>query len=161
MLYDWINETDEEDLLEKYNIRPGELRVKLELVCWLVYALIELVKVLNKTRFVNDLFKLRLRLNYGAKEELIPLLKLKGIGKHRARLLYSKEIKNLGDVKKAGFQKLRSIIGEKIAVKILSQLNVEVDENLLSKKGISVRKNNLKNKKNNEKVNFQSSLDDF
>jgi len=161
LLYDWINETDEEDLLEKYNIRPGELRVKLELVCWLVYALIELVKVLNKTRFVNDLFKLRLRLNYGAKEELIPLLKLKGIGKHRARLLYSKEIKNLGDVKKAGFQKLRSIIGEKIAVKILSQLNVEVDENLLSKKGISVRKNNLKNKKNNEKVNFQSSLDDF
>jgi helicase len=35
---DWINEKDEEYLLETYNVRPGEIRVKLSLADWLLYA---------------------------------------------------------------------------------------------------------------------------
>ena len=33
---DWCNENDEEVLLEKYNIRPGEIKVKLDLADWLL-----------------------------------------------------------------------------------------------------------------------------
>ncbi len=167
LLNDWINEMDEESLLEKYNIRPGELRVKLELVDWLIYALIELAKVLNKNKLINSLFRLRLRLKYGAKEELIPLLQLKGIGKQRARLLYSKGIKNLGDVKKAGFSKLKALLGEKLTLKILEQLNVEVNEELVNKnpKNHEPRKKpvnrNRRESKNNLGNHKQSSLNDF
>ncbi|MDN5327674.1 MAG: ATP-dependent helicase [Candidatus Woesearchaeota archaeon] len=154
LLDDWINELDEEEILEKYNVRPGELRVKLELVDWLIYALIELAKVVNKVKLVNDLFRLRMRLHYGAKEELIPLLKLKGIGKHRARLLYSNGIKNLGDVKKVGFKKLKEIIGDKLAVKVLEQVNITVEDELLSKEETIGKLKRLSRSN-------QSSLNDF
>ena len=31
---EWINEADEDYLLEKYDIRPGEIKVKLDLADW-------------------------------------------------------------------------------------------------------------------------------
>ena len=39
---EWINEKDEEYLLEKYAIRPGETRVKLNIADWLLYTAEEL-----------------------------------------------------------------------------------------------------------------------
>jgi len=37
-MQDWMDEHDEEDLLEKYSITPGEIRVKLDVADWLLYS---------------------------------------------------------------------------------------------------------------------------
>ncbi len=71
---------------------------------------------------------MRLRLKYGVKEELLPLLKLKGIGRVRARAMYRNKIKSLGDVKKADISKLVQILGRKIAIDVKKQVGEDIDK---------------------------------
>ena len=52
---EWLDEKDEEYLLEKYDVRPGELRAKLERADWLLYSSEELSKLLKMQVIVKDL----------------------------------------------------------------------------------------------------------
>ena len=125
---DWIDENDEEELLEKYNIRPGEIRVKLELANWLLYASEELARMTKKMKVVSAIIKTRLRMRHGVKEELLPLLKLGGIGRVRARKLYNNKIKDVGDVKKADLMKLVQIVGKATALSIKKQVGEDIEK---------------------------------
>ena len=122
LLKDWIEELSEDEILSKYNVTPGELRVRIEIADWLLYALHELALLLKYKQFLSYLRKLRIRVKHGIKPELIPLIKLKGVGRVRARKLYSAGLKNLKDLKRIPLEKLASIIGEKIALNIKQQL---------------------------------------
>ena len=126
-LYDWIEENDEEFLLEKYDVRPGEIKAKLDIADWLLYAAIELCKILGIKEMNSELNKMRLRLEYGAKEELLPLLKLKSVGRVRARKLFGHGIKDLGDVKKAGIVTLAQLVGKATAISIKEQIGEKAD----------------------------------
>jgi len=130
LLKDWINEMSEDDILTKYNVTPGELRVRIEIADWLLYSLHELALLLKHKQVLNFLRKLRIRVQNGIKEELIPLIKLKGIGRIRARKLYNSGLKNLKDLKEISLERLAAIIGEKIALNIKKQLgeNLEVKQ---------------------------------
>jgi len=131
---DWIEEKDEEFLLEQYNVRPGETRVKLGNADWLLYAAEELSRILKMQRIIKEITKLRLRIKYGVKEELLTLLKLKNIGRVRARKLFFNKIKTIGDVKKAELGTLIQILGRNIALDVKEQVgqsfkNIKVKEN--------------------------------
>lgn len=123
---EWMDEKDEEAMLEKYNIRPGEIRVKLDLADWLLYAAEELARLDRKQKLISTIIKTRLRMRYGVKEELLPLLKLKGIGRMRARKLFSNGIKDIGDVSKADVTTLAHIIGKNIAFDIKKQVGQDM-----------------------------------
>ncbi len=127
---DWINEINEGDLLEKYNIRPGETRIKLSIGDWLLYAAEELARMLKKKDLLRELMKTRIRLKNGVKEELLPLLRLREVGRIRARKLFRNGIKDIGDVKKADIMKLGSIVGKKTAAKIKEQVGQRISESL-------------------------------
>jgi len=122
MFEEWINEKDEETLLEEFGIRPGEIRVKLERADWLIYAVEELAKLMKPRPPVKELIKLRLRLKYGIKEQLLPLVRLEGIGRARARKLYYYGIKDLGGVKRASLSKLISVLGKKVGDDVKRQV---------------------------------------
>ena len=126
MFQDWINEKDEEFLLEEYNVRPGELRAKLKIADWLLYSSEELSKLLQFKPLVKEIVKSRLRLRYGVKEELLALLKLEQIGRRRARKLYRNKIKDISDVKKVKLEILEQILGKKIALSLKKQVGEEV-----------------------------------
>jgi len=126
MFQDWVNEKDEEFLLEEYNVRPGELRAKLNIADWLMYSSEELSKLLQFKPLVKEIVKLRLRLRYGVKEELLALLKLEQIGRRRARKLYRNKIKDIADVKKVKIEVLEQILGKKIALSLKKQVGEEV-----------------------------------
>ena len=133
---DWINEREEETLLEQYNIRPGETRVKLELADWLLYSSEELCKLTRMHGLIKELAKLRIRLKYGAKEELLPLLRLRNIGRARARKLFNNKVKTLEDVKKADITKLTQLIGKQTALSIKKQIGEDLrEEKVKVKKG--------------------------
>ncbi len=119
---DWINEFSEEHLLERYSIRPGELHAKLNNADWLIFSLLELSKILQMKPLHLPLAKIRLRLKYGAKTELLPLLRIKNIGRARARKLYRNKIKNIRDLKKASTTTLSQVLGPKLAQNIKKQL---------------------------------------
>ena len=125
----WIDEKDEDFLLEKYDIRPGEIRVKIESADWLLYACEELAKISGLNReVIKELNKLRVRVKNGVKEDLLVLLKLKGVGRVRARKLVLNGIKDLGDLKKMDLTSLAQILGSKLAVDVYKQLGLEVKE---------------------------------
>lgn len=128
MFNDWVNEKDEEFLLEEYNIRPGELKVKLDIAEWLLYASEEICRILHYQSLIRDITKLRLRMKYGVKEELLPLLKFEQIGRVRARKLFRNKIKDIKDVKKSDLGKLVHILGEKVALNIKKQVGEEIRE---------------------------------
>lgn len=120
---DWIDEKDEEFLLETYNIRPGEIKVKLDLADWLLFSAAELAKLLEFRSIVTELNKLRMRVRYGVGEELLPLLKLKQIGRVRARALYRNGLRDIKAVRAAGAVKIGQIIrSRKIAENVMEQL---------------------------------------
>ena len=125
---DWIKEKDEDALFEKYNVRPGETRYKLDSAEWLLFACTEFAKILEFKEIREELNKLSIRVKYGVKEELLPLLKFRDVGRVRARKLYDNGIKNLGDVKKSSITTLSQIVGSKIAEKLKNQTGQEVEE---------------------------------
>ena len=127
-LEDWMDEKDEEYLLEKYAVRPGELRAKLELADWLLYAAEELAKLAKHHAIVKGILKTRYRLKYGVKEELLPLLRLKGIGRVRARRLFAAGFKDVGEIKKADIMSLVQILGRNTAISLKKQVGVDVDK---------------------------------
>lgn len=150
---EWINEKDEELLLEEYNIRPGETRAKLELADWLLYSSEELCKLTKMHGLIKEIEKIRIRLKYGAKAELLPLLRLRNIGRARARKLFNNKVKSLEDVKKADVTQLKQLIGQQTALSIKKQVGQEFrEEKLKVKKGkrkgqTSIRKFEKKEKK--------------
>ena len=125
MMNEWVNEKDEEYLLDEYAIRPGELRNKLETADWLLYATEEISKIMHYQSLIKEIVKLRLRLRYGVKEELLPLVRLENIGRVRARILFRNRLRDVKDLKSADLSTLTQILGEKVALSVKKQLGQE------------------------------------
>ncbi|MEI8002750.1 MAG: ATP-dependent DNA helicase, partial [Methanothrix sp.] len=87
MLMDWIGEVHEERIASRYHIGPGDIRRFAETAQWLMHSMAELSKHLE----LGITFKaeqLTERIHYGAGQDLLGLLNLKGVGRVRARKLY-------------------------------------------------------------------------
>ncbi|MBI2151221.1 hypothetical protein HYU21_00660 [Candidatus Woesearchaeota archaeon] len=125
---EWIDEKDEDFLLETFDITPGEIRVKLETADWLLYATEELAKLQGQRDVVSEVARLRFRLQEGVREELLALLKLRGIGRVRGRRLFKAGIKDLGDIKKIDLTSLSQILGKALAEDVKKQVGEEVVE---------------------------------
>jgi helicase len=128
MLNDWINEKSEADILEQYRETPGILRNRLNNADWMLYSYSEIAHILQKKDELLPLRKLRVRVKYGAKEELLNLLRFEGIGRIRSRKLYLRGIKSASDVKKAELETIAQIIGAKVAKKLKEQVVSEKEE---------------------------------
>ncbi len=124
---DWIEENHEDFLLERYNITPGAVHAKLNILDWLLYASVELANISNLKPTIKHINRLRFRIKHGIKEELIALCRLKNISKVRARKLYNNNIKDLGDIKKADIQTLIQILGQKIALDVKEQVGQKIE----------------------------------
>ncbi len=124
---EWIDENSEEYILEKYNVRPGELKYKINIADWLLYSLEELAILLKKHFLITEIKKLRLRLKYGAKEELLPLLRIKNIGRVRARKLYNNRIRDVKDIRNSDITKLVQLLGKSTALSLKKQCGLDLN----------------------------------
>ena len=120
----WIGENGEDKILEIFGVTPGELRARLDIADWLLYSMSELALLLDFKEILKDIRKLRVRMEYGIKEELLALIKLKGIGRARSRLLFNAGVKDLGDVKKIPIESLSRLVGPKIAENLKGQVGI-------------------------------------
>jgi helicase len=126
LLEDWIEETPMEQLEEKYAVGPGDLRNKVDIAEWLAHAMRELARLLHYDT-AQELNQLPLRLEAGAKKEILPLIELEGVGRVRARILWNSGYKSLALLRKARVEELARLpsFGEKLARNLKRQVGGE------------------------------------
>jgi helicase len=120
----WITESTELSLSDTLGIESGDMHRMAEMANWLSYCLREISKHVERADLLEELDDLRKRIVYGIREELLELVRVKGIGRVRARILFKHGIKNLDDLAKIPVNKLAEIdkIGSTIADNIKSEL---------------------------------------
>ena len=87
----------------------------------MLYAARELAMTLGDKDAAKEINKVRLRVVYGVKEELLRLVLVRGIGRTRARKLYSNGIKRLADVRNDP-EKVKELLGIKVAEKVMEEI---------------------------------------
>jgi len=120
----WITESSELSLSDSLGIESGDMHRMTENADWLVYCLREISKHVERADLLEELSDLRKRISYGIREELLDLVRVKGIGRVRSRILYKHGIKNLDDLRKISVNKLAEIdkIGPTLANNIKTEL---------------------------------------
>ncbi|MDD1768096.1 MAG: helix-hairpin-helix domain-containing protein, partial [Methanomassiliicoccales archaeon] len=122
-LEEWIGEFEEDELLKRYSMGPGDLRNKVEVGEWLLYSMREMSNIFNKNAY-PQLTEMMTRVRYGVRRELLDLVKLRGVGRVRARILFDRGFKTLDDIRIAEETVLARLpkIGEALAKNIKVQV---------------------------------------
>ncbi|MDD3622217.1 MAG: ATP-dependent DNA helicase [Methanofollis sp.] len=127
LLLNWAEEVTDEMICERFNVGPGDIHNKVETAVWLLYATSRLAHL-----FAPDLERpigeLGTRVKHGIKRELLPLIKLRGIGRVRARRLFNAGLTTPEDIKNAGVRRLAPVLGEKTAASVIVQAGGTVEE---------------------------------
>ncbi|MDE1764310.1 MAG: RNA helicase, partial [Thaumarchaeota archaeon] len=123
-MHAWITESSEIFLSDTLGIESGDMHRMSETADWLIHAFYELAKLEKSDTALDELDVLRTRIVYGIKEDLVELVKVRGIGRIRARLLYKNGIRTLDELSSIPAEKLAKIdkIGPVIAENIKTQL---------------------------------------
>ena len=140
----WIEEVSEEQLIEKFRVQPGDLYRTIENAKWLLHATDELAQLFGNRQMLPQILEVNRRVEKGVKKELLPLVKLEGVGRVRGRIIYNAGYKSAEEIKRASLNDLASLplIGPKLAKKIKEQVGGFVKEK---------RWKNLKEKLNGNK----------
>ena len=97
LVSDWIEEVPEDVMTESMGIGPGDIRAKVDMMDWIVYAMNEIALIFNPDA-VRKIRPLMTRIRYGVKEELMDLVAFRGVGRSRARILFQSGIRTRSDV---------------------------------------------------------------
>jgi len=124
----WIEEEPEDQLLGQFRVQPGDLYRLVETARWLLYSARELALLFGHKEAAVKLSVLMERVRHGVREELLPLVRLKGVGRVRARLLYAAGFRTLEDLRRASVQELMKVpqVGARLALSIKEQLGAEI-----------------------------------
>ena len=132
VMTDWIDESTEDQILETRKVEPGDLLRLVQGTEWLVFAAQELGRLFGHKDLLAPMEMLKVRVAKGVKPELVKLVGLEGIGRVRARMLFSAGLKTIDDIKERSLTELTSIstIGPSLAKKIKEQAGglIKADE---------------------------------
>ena len=124
VLKGWIEEISEDQAIEKFRVQPGDLYRTIQNAKWLLHATHELARLFGNKRVRPQTLRLMERIEKGVKKELLPIVKLEGVGRVRGRILYNAGYKTIEDIKHAAIKDLVSLplIGPRLAKKIKEQV---------------------------------------
>jgi len=124
VLKSWIEEASEDEIIEKHRVQPGDLYRTIENAKWLLYATHELAVLFGNKEAQPLTLELMERVEKGVKKELLPIVRLEGVGRVRGRILYNAGYKTIEDIKHAQIEDLMKLpaIGPKLAKKIKEQV---------------------------------------
>lgn len=129
LLSDWCNERNHQELEDRYLVGPGDIRMRVDTAKWLVHAFREFARAFRPD-WQKPLTLLGQRLEHGIKEELLPLVALRGVGRIRARTLWANGIKSLAILRRTPASRLAALpgFGPQRAKDVLSQVGIEVGD---------------------------------
>jgi len=131
----WIEEMSEDQLIERFRVQPGDLYRTIENAKWLLHATHELAVLLGNKHVLPQTLEVRRRVEKGVKKELLPLVKLEGVGRVRGRVIFNSGYKTVDDLKRAPIEELANLplIGPRLAKRLKEQLGGFMKKETLDK----------------------------
>lgn len=119
----WTSELPIVEITSQAGIGAGDLRSKVEDAEWLLYGMARLALLFQRSasRRLDDM---ALRVRYGVRDELLDLVRLRGIGRVRGRRLFEAGFTDQEALKGATAGRLESLLGSsKLAESVLKQVH--------------------------------------
>ncbi|HJJ73122.1 MAG TPA: ATP-dependent DNA helicase [Methanocorpusculum sp.] len=107
---EWASEVSEEMISERFGVGGGDIHAAVENLKWLLHAAKRIAHEFAPS-LEKEMSVLEMRVANGVKEELIPLISLKGIGRVRARRLFARGITNPAELLASSKADLVSVLG--------------------------------------------------
>jgi helicase len=127
LLSDWTDELSDTKICERYSVGPGDIYGMVESVTWLLHAGAELARMFASA-FHQNVREYEICMKNGTRRELLPLIRLRGIGRVRARRLFNNGMTTPDEILARGIEEVTKILGLGVAEQIFDQL--------LRKKGV-------------------------
>jgi helicase len=145
VLQSWIEESSMSGIEEEWGVQPGDLRGRVELAEWLLFATRSILandeelSSMDKTAhriLVESIDEIHRRIRYGCKADILGLVALRGVGRVRAR-----EMENLLGVSNAAdIAELTE--KDKSKLSDLRGWSPKLVENLMTTAGRAIRRKN-------------------
>ncbi len=119
----WIQEVSEDRIIDEFKVGAGDLRSYVETAEWITYSGSKVCEAKSLREHSLTLAKLSLRIKHGVKDELLDLVRIKGIGRKRARSLYEMGIKSVEELAKTDPSKLSKLpsFGDLVAKNVIAE----------------------------------------
>jgi len=124
VLYDWSHEVPDAVICDRYSIGPGDIYALVESANWLLHATGRLNRMF-RVGFADSIREFELCMKHGIKRELIPLVRIRNIGRVRARRLFNNGFTSPEKILAAGEERVIPILGHGITVQVFSYLRGE------------------------------------
>lgn len=121
VLSDWCQEVPDATICERYGIGPGDVYAMVESMNWLLHATGRLARMF-KPRFAPAVIEFELCMKHGIRRELIPLIRIRNIGRVRARRLFNNGFMSPAMILAAGEERIVPILGHSIASQVIRDL---------------------------------------
>jgi len=121
LLSDWTDELSDTKICERYSVGPGDIYGMVESVTWLLHASAELARMFASA-FHREVREYEICMKNGTRRELLPLIRLRGIGRVRARRLFNNGLTNPDEILARGIEEVTLILGQGVAEQIFDQL---------------------------------------
>ncbi|MGA3111672.1 MAG: DEAD/DEAH box helicase [Candidatus Bathyarchaeia archaeon] len=133
----WVEEVSEENLIRQFNVQPGDLYRIIENAKWLLHATDELAGLFGCKELRPLTSELVERVSKGIKKELLPLVRLEGVGRVRGRIMFDAGYRTIEDIKAASMEELSNLplLGPRLAKKIKEQVGGFVKKDTWEKLG--------------------------
>jgi helicase len=120
----WIEEISEEKLIEQFGVQPGDLYRTIENAKWLLHATDELAQLFGQKEILPLTSELVERVSKGIKKELLPIVRLEGVGRVRGRIMFNAGYQTIEEIKQASIEDLTNLplVGPRLAKKIKEQV---------------------------------------
>jgi len=121
LLSDWTDELSDTKICERYSVGPGDIYGMVESVTWLLHASGELARMFASA-FYTKVREYEICMKNGTRRELLPLIRLRGIGRVRARRLFNNRMTTPDEILARGIEEVTAILGQGIAEQIFDQI---------------------------------------
>jgi helicase len=126
ILHHWIDGMTYSTMSEEFNAEPGDIFQIRQNTERLAYIIREIARFWKNQVLADELDTLRQRIRHGVPEKYLDLVKIKNVGRVRAKILYKYNFHDRVDLKKATLEKLAAI--DKIGMTIAKSIKLQIEK---------------------------------
>nr|AIF13564.1 DEAD/DEAH box helicase domain-containing protein (helS) [uncultured marine thaumarchaeote KM3_62_H05] len=126
ILHHWIDGMTYSDMSQEFNAEPGDIFQIRQNTERLTYVTSEIARFWKNQILVDELDTLRQRIRHGVPEKYIDLVRIKNVGRVRAKILYKYNFHDRADLRKASLEKLAAI--DKIGMTIAKSIKLQIEK---------------------------------